>query len=73
MPVLYVSAASSSVVRSRNAGMAAEYPLGFYDCPVYKYPERTDRHLVFTCKLPTKNKPPSHWTLRGVAVLCCIP
>ena len=45
-------------------------PFGGYDCPVYKYPARTDRYLIFTVTLPTQDLKPLHWILRGVALLC---
>lgn len=43
-----------------------------YNCPVYKYPLRNDRYLIFRILLNfaglgnDKNK----WKLRGVALLC---
>ncbi len=65
LPILFVSAASTG-----SLGKPRPDAVPTFDCPVYKYPERTDRYLVFYCKLPTKGRPPSHWTLRGVALLC---
>ncbi|KAL4465245.1 hypothetical protein ABPG74_001959 [Tetrahymena malaccensis] len=42
-----------------------------YLCPVYKYPQRTDKYLIFKIGLPCEgSKSPSHWKLRGVALLC---
>ena len=42
-----------------------------YDCPLYTKPSRTDRRLVATLRLKTKDAP-AHWVLRGVALLCDI-
>lgn len=52
-----------------------------YLCPVYKYPKRNDKYLVFRCYLkadaPSGNMnlsrgvtPPMNWKLKGVALLC---
>ena len=38
---------------------------------VYKYPVRTGRYLIFTVTLSSRDHNPLHWTLRGVALLCC--
>ena len=63
MPIVLVSVAPSAE-RARDAANT-------YDCPVYKYAERTDRHLLFSLPLPMRNKTSAkHWTLRGVALLC---
>lgn len=54
----------------------------YYDCPVYKYPKRSDRYLVFRVYLKpegaqaqsTQNKGMTaamKWKLCGVALLCC--
>jgi len=54
----------------------------YYDCPVYKYPKRNDKYLIFRVFLkpegnnapPNPNKgmtPAMRWKLCGVALLCC--
>lgn len=42
-----------------------------YMCPVYKKPVRTDRTYITALCMKTA-KPPEHWILRGVALLCDI-
>ena len=45
--------------------------VGPYECPVYKYPKRTDRFYVFSVTLQcSEEKNPAHWGLRGTALLC---
>lgn len=69
MPVMLVTAVTKS--NKKNILSSGNYgPFGGYECPVYKYPSRTDRYLIFTVVLPTHNQKPLHWTLRGVALLC---
>jgi len=52
-----------------------------YYCPVYKYPKRNDRYLIFRCYLKAEgaqglqsaNKgmtAPMKWKLSGVCLLC---
>lgn len=69
MPVLLVTAvtkaAKKTLLSSGNYG-----PFGPYDCPVYKYPARTDRYRIFSVPLATHQQKPLHWILRGVALLC---
>jgi len=61
----------------------AEKKKRYYDCPVYKYPKRSDRYLIFrvfikpegqhSINVTTLNKnmtPPIKWKLSGVALLC---
>lgn len=69
LPILHVTA----VTKSAKKGLAAASsygPFGSYECPVYKYPQRTDRYFVFSVMLATQVQRPLHWTLRGVALLC---
>jgi dynein heavy chain len=67
MPIILVTA----VTKATKKNMGGDYgPYGGYSCPVYKYPVRTDKYLVFTAVLPSKDRKPLHWILRGVALLC---
>ena len=67
LPVLHVTA----VTKSSKKNNSSDYgPYGGYDCPVYKYPLRTDRYIIFSVMLPSRDHRPMHWTLRGVALLC---
>lgn len=67
VPVLHVTA----ITKAQRKGLSGEYgPQGGFDCPVYKYALRTDKYIIFLATLAARIKPPSHWTLRGVALLC---
>ena len=69
LPVILVTAVTKSTKKTISS--SGDYgPHGGYDCPVYKYPLRTDRYLIFSVTLPTHDHKPLHWTLRGVALLC---
>jgi dynein heavy chain len=69
LPIMLVTAVTKSnrkqIMSSGNYG-----PYGAYECPVYKYPARTDRYLIFKVLLSTQHRQPIHWILRGVALLC---
>lgn len=69
MPLILVTAVTKADKR-QLAGGGNYGPFGAYDCPVYKYPIRSDKYFVFTVMLATQEKKPLHWTLRGVALLC---
>jgi len=69
LPVILVTAITKT--NKKNPSATNIYgPHGGYDCPVYKYPVRTDRFLVFNVLLPTHSEKPLHWVVRGVALLC---
>jgi dynein heavy chain len=69
MPLLFVVAVTKAA--KRQLGNSGNYgPFGAYECPVYKYPARSDRYYVFSIMLATQNHKPIHWILRGVALLC---
>ena len=69
LPVIVVTAVTKGTKKSLASG--SNYgPHGPYDCPVYKYPARTDRYLIFSILLASSTQKPLHWTLRGVALLC---
>lgn len=46
---------------------------GFYQCPLYYYPNRGDllnnQSFVLPLDLKTGSKPPEHWTKRAVGAL----
>ena len=67
LPLVMVTAVTKGLKRS----MAGDYgPYGAYEAPVYKYPARTDRYIIFHVTLATREKRPVHWNLRGAALLC---
>ncbi|KAH9103464.1 hypothetical protein AeMF1_002875 [Aphanomyces euteiches] len=69
LPVLHVNSMSKELeMKSRKELYGS---IGPFECPCYKYPMRTDRYIIFmvTMKCP-QNRPPRHWGLRGVALLC---
>lgn len=69
MPVMLVTAVTKTA--KKNIANSNTYgPFGPYECPVYKYPSRTDRYLIFSVLLATSQQKPLHWILRGVALLC---
>ncbi|XP_049799902.1 dynein axonemal heavy chain 8-like [Schistocerca nitens] len=61
MPVVHVFAINSTAPKDPK----------LYMCPVYKKPNRTDLTFITPLWLPS-DKPPDHWILRGVALLCDI-
>lgn len=69
MPVILVTAVTKAnknqLAKSGNYG-----PFGPYECPVYKYPRRTDKYFIFNIMLATRDHKPLHWILRGTALLC---
>ena len=68
LPLLLITAVTKAAKKTILS--SADYgPYGPYECPVYKYPARTDKYLIFTVLLPTHDQKPTHWILRGVALL----
>lgn len=66
LPILFVTAISQL-----KKGKSNDYGTnGVYECPVYKYPMRTDKYLIFVVSFPTRENKPVHWILRGAALLC---
>ena len=69
LPVMLVTASTHKLeVAERKRVHGAEGP---YDCPVYKYAQRTDRYLIFSASLPCGESTPSFWGLRGLALVAC--
>lgn len=69
MPIMTITAVTKSNKKA-IANSSTYGPSGPYECPVYKYPSRTDRYLIFSVLLATHQHKPLHWTLRGVTLLC---
>ena len=66
--VIHITAVA---VNSRR-GVDQEKKDSAYNCPVYKYPLRNDRYLIFRVLLPFLENDKNYWKLRGVALLCSI-
>lgn len=68
MPLVHATA------ESRGSGKKGdENRDSVYDCPVYKYPRRTDVYIIFRIPLSSTGNGiggSHHWRLRGVAILC---
>ena len=69
MPLLLVLAVTKAA-KKQIANSASYGPFKAYECPVYKYPVRSDRYYIFSVLLATQSHKPVHWILRGVALLC---
>jgi len=69
LPVLFMTTIKESQValKSEIYSPTGNAP---YMCPIYRYPDRTDRYLVVAIPVPTKLQKANHWVLRGVALLC---
>ena len=66
MPILNVTCVTT--IQKRNK--TGEYgPYGAYECPCYRYPQRTQDFYIFSVDLGSRQHRPSHWMLRGVALL----
>jgi dynein heavy chain len=86
-PIIHVSAESTNIVSDKGPGAKKNDKSNkndtHYFCPVYKYPKRNDRYLIFRAFL--KADPPANsnlktangmtwaanWKLKGVCLLCC--
>jgi len=64
LPILYVTAINNKKKPDADKMSAS------YNCPVYKYPRRTDKYLVFRVPLNCEGTGSNHWKLRGVSLLC---
>lgn len=60
--ILYVTAVNGKKKDERTNNQ--------YHCPVYKYPRRTDKYIVFRVYLNCEGSTKEKWKLRGVALLC---
>mmetsp|Transcript_11627 Transcript_11627/g.17629 ORF Transcript_11627/g.17629 Transcript_11627/m.17629 type:complete len:171 (+) Transcript_11627:5344-5856(+) len=87
-PIMHVSAISTAVTQDRAGGVGGRAKVDsstlektHFSCPVYKYPKRNDKYLIFRCflKAEAAGAPPNpnrgmtaamKWRLCGVALLC---
>jgi len=84
LPVLYVTGTTKQL-RREHIKSGAYGPNGPYECPLYKYPVRTDRFFIGMVSLSSRAQPAGasgvgstardapkkeHWILRGVALTC---
>lgn len=82
-PIIHVSAVSTAKdpnERGSKKPDLATIEKSLFQCPVYKYPKRNDKYLIFFCFLkpeapgaPAGSKhmtPQMKWRLCGVALLC---
>jgi dynein heavy chain, axonemal len=85
-PIIHVFAISTAPVTGPGAGAKAKQDdrggeKQMFSCPVYKYPKRNDKYLIFrvmlkcdvpggTNALPKGVTPPMKWKMQGVALLC---
>jgi len=67
LPILYVTA-----INKKKGGADAERMSTTYSCPVYKYPRRTDKYIIFRVGLPCEGTGPHRWKLRGLCLLCTV-
>ena len=86
-PVLHVTAESTNISTEKAGGAKkndkGNRDLTHYWCPVYKYPKRNDRYLIFRAWLKADAPANSNlktangmswaqnWKLKGVCLLCC--
>lgn len=85
-PIIHVSAMSTAPVTGPGQGAKGKQDdrageKSAFSCPVYKYPKRNDRYLIFrvflkcdapggTTQLSRGVTPAMNWKLKGVALLC---
>jgi dynein heavy chain len=86
-PIIHVSAESTNKelmdkAASKKADAGNKEKTHFFT-PVYKYPKRNDKYLIFRCYLkaegpagskqsiPTGMTAVMNWKLKGVCLLCC--
>jgi dynein heavy chain len=65
MPVIYLTGITLALRRSKGLDYGQYGP---YDCPIYKYPKRNDRYLIFRILVKTEQHP-FHWKIRGVSLM----
>jgi dynein heavy chain len=85
-PIIHVSAESTNKEQMDKAAAkkadAGNREKTHYFTPVYKYPKRNDRYLIFRAYLKADSQqsqlklskdvtPVMNWKLKGVALLCC--
>jgi len=84
-PIIHVSAESTSkevLEAQKKKGDTGNRANQYYFTPVYKYPKRNDRYLIFRAylkaeapagqlKLSQGVTPVMNWKLKGVCLLCC--
>lgn len=85
-PIMHVSAMSTMTQQNQGGPNRAKQDISqdknAYQCPVYKYPKRNDKYLIFNSFLraeppgapqnPNKTMTaPMKWRLCGVCLLCC--
>jgi dynein heavy chain len=84
-PIIHVSASSTVAPTGPGLGKGkqdqASQDKSAYSCPVYKYPKRNDKYLIFRVPLKCEGQgqqsnlsrgvtPAMNWKLKGVALLC---
>ena len=66
-PVVWITGATKKMKNDAKANFG---PYGPVDVPLYKYKSRTDRYIIATLTMATREHKPEHWVLRGTAVVC---